>query len=390
MVMETANKIKCPDLSKEMKQLLLTIPDYPQVASDLDYALLPTGELIRLHCSDYRDPNKKRYPDAIPIIWEEWLYGPPGDGASTLSIGEAIVVAATGLKGSGKSETLAYLSAKALALDMPVWSNMGVKFWLAHDGELTYCATRELDWSAVLLLTKDLEHGAMVIDELSYYASSRLSSSVRNRILNAAVNQVRKRMLDFYSSVKFLRQIDVNIREELDCQIACEDLARSAGGQKLGLDKGCFVRWKAQDISGWSGYTQGAIKGEKLDRLGEPIYAGKGSTRVAFFRFTWPIYNSYEVVETADAFRKVRLDLEETVITDKQQQSEVEGLLAMVIDQYKEDGNSTVVCDDFRQAATSIGIRLNDKQLGKVLRNSFGIERKRRNKANIYLLDENE
>lgn len=371
--------------------ILKMVPPFPETKEDLDYALLPNGKIIRLKPDDYKDHDKKKYPDAIPIIWENWLYGPPADGIATLSLGEANVIAATGLKGNGKSETLAYLSSKALALDMPVWSNLGVKFWLANsEGKLKLCETNPLDWSAVLALKKDLEKGALVIDELSYFASSRLSGSVRNRIINAAVNQVRKRTLDFFCSVKFLRQIDVNIREELDAHFTCEDIARSAKGQSEGLPKGCFIRWLVRDISGWSGSRNDAMESIGFDSLGEPVYKDGGDERLATLRFTWPIYNSYEVVETADAFRKVRLDLEETVISDKQGQGEVDALLAEIIDNYRDVGGFEVSCDDFRQSAAGIGIRMNEKQLGKVLKDSFGVIRKRRSKENVYILDEDD
>lgn len=378
------------DLPAATVAVLNMEPGYPDTKDDLDYALLPDGKVIRLKPEDYKDPEKKRYPDAIPLVWEGWLEGPASDGIATLSLGEANVIAATGLKGNGKSETLAYLSAKALALNMPVWSNMGVKFWLAKpsDGILKLCETKPLDWSTVLALKKDLENGALVIDELSYFASSRMSGSVRNRIINAAVNQVRKRTLDFYCSVKFLRQIDINIREELDAHFSCEDIARSAKGQTEGLPKGCFIKWVVKDISGWSGSRNDAKESLGFDSLGEPVYKDEGTERLAYLRFTWPIYNSYDVVETADAFRKVRLELEETVITDKQQQDEAEAILAEVIDNFKDSGQGEIECDAFREAAAVAGIRMSDKQLGKLAKDRFGVMRKRRNKANVYIVDE--
>lgn len=370
--------------------LLNIPPDFPETKKDMDYAMFPDGKVIRLKPSDYRDSEKKTYPDAIPLIWEDWLYGPPADGISTLSIGEANVIAATGLKGNGKSESLAFLSSKALALNMPVWSNMGVEFWLVADGMIRLCKTEKLDWGTVLALSRDLEKGALVIDELSYFASSRLSGSVRNRILNAAVNQVRKRTLDFYCSVKFLRQIDINIREELDAHFECEDIARASWAQVEGLDKGCFIQWVVRDISGWSGSRNDKFESMGFDSLGEPIYKDSGDKRLASLRYTWPIYNSYDVVDTAEAFRKVRLDLEETVITDKQGHQEVEAILAEVIDSYKDNGEYEVNCEDFRNVASEAGIKMNDKQFGKVLKESFGVGRKRKHSANVYILEADE
>ncbi len=383
MVTAITEAIQIPRLSRESKAILGTYQRWPQTKADKDWALLPSGDIIRLNCEDYRDPNNKKYPDAIPLVWLEWLAGPDGYH-SKLSVGEAVVIAATGLKGSGKSETLAYITSKALAKDMPVWSNMGVKFYLVEpDGYIRLCQSNGLDWGAVLLLSKELENGALVIDELSYYASSRLSSSVRNRILNAAVNQVRKRTLDFYMSVKFLRQIDINIREELDCQLSCEDVSKELWAQKKELDKGCFVRWYARDISGWSGHATGAIPGQ--DPLGEPVYGNQGAKRLARLRFTWPIYNSYDVVETADAFRKVRLDLKETVISDKQSIEEAKSLLQDTANAFIAEGEYMPDTETFRDTAASFGVVLGDKALGLAL-SKMGIKRKRTNKGNFYEL----
>ncbi len=364
-------------------------PNFPECPEDMDYALLPDGKVVRLSPEDYREPEKRKYPDAVPLVWEEWLYGPDSDNIATLSVGEATVIAATGLKGNGKSETLAYLSAKALALGMPVWSNMAVKFWLIKsDGTIKLCQTLDLDWRAVLTLSKELERGAMVVDEVSYFASSRLSASVRNRIINAAVNQVRKRTLDFYCSVKFLRQIDVNIREELDAQIECTDVARTTAGQKEKWPKGCFIEWNTRDISGWSGTRNKAAESLGFDTLGEPVYKDEGIKKLTTLRFTWPIYNSYEVVDAATAFRKVRLDFEDTVITDKPPNDEVEDMIAVTLDSLKDNGYTEVSCDELRGLVTKTGLNINDKQFGKILKDSFGISRKRRNKENVYILDE--
>lgn len=372
---------------------------WPVTYKEQDYFLQPDGSIIRVTPEDYKDPEKRKYPDAMPLIWEAWLYGPASDIA-TLKIGAATVIAATGLKGSGKSSTLALLTAKALAAGMPVWSNMGVKFYLVRqDGSLIFLQTLPLDWEAVLILSKELRGGALVIDELSYYASSRLSSSVRNRIINAAVNQVRKRALDFYTSVKWLRQIDVNIREELDCHISCEDYALSARGQEMHLDKGCIIKQQYRDISGWSGqpisrvnHTSrkelGFIPIDNFDPLGEPIYKDAGQTMEFQSRFTWPLYNSYEVVDTATAFQKVRLDLEEIVISNKQQSEVIEGTISEVVDMFQSEGNIKVECDVFRETVERAGIHLEERQLGKILKNNFGITRKRFNRGNFYIMGE--
>jgi hypothetical protein len=380
----------------ETVALLNTFPHYPDRKSDLDYAILPNGVIQMLKCSDYKNPEKKTYPDAVPLLWEHWLYG-PAPGVATLQLGEAIVIAACGLKGSGKSASLAWLSAKALASGIKVWSNMNVKFYLVRaNGTLELCESMPLDWGAVLMLSEELNGGALVVDELSYFASSRQSMSVRNKIMNAAVNQVRKRALDFYTSVKWLRQIDMNIREELDAQISCEDYARTAHGQYLGLDKGCIVKQLYRDISGWSGHATSANTqresyqgGENRgrDELGEPVYADDGDVREFHARFTWPIYNSYDVVAMADAFRKVQMDLTPEIITDKPRLEDIQKKILAVRDMFVTRGETEVGTVQFREALSLVKVNLDPKPLGKLLKD-MGIKWLHSGGETFYQLEE--
>ncbi len=373
MTTETIEKLNAKSLPARTLETLLSRPLFPEIDTDLDYFLQPDGHIIRVSPADYRNPQKKTYPDAVPIIWQEWLRG-EGGGPGTLMINDSTVIASTGLKGSGKSLLLAWLGAKALAIGMPVWSNMGIKLYLFTDeNQLELLESKKLDWNAFLMLSSELEHGAVVIDELSYYASSRQSSSVRNRILNSIVNQVRKRALDFYVSVKFLRQIDVNVRDEISAEFACEDLALRPKGQAMRLPRGCFIGWCVRDISGWSGHPisrRGLLDFEPLASFVEhdqPIYANRGIEKIFSGRPFWPIYDSYEVVNMLDAFRKIRLDLNDMVITDKRGRDDVIDTLYACADIFREVGELHVPCDDFRQAAAGAGLNLSDQKLGALL-----------------------
>ena len=383
-----------PILSNDALEIINSMPQYPQYDTDKDYFLTSSGKVIMVKPEWYKNRDKmtgllKDEPDALPLIWEDWLIG-PSDGPRTLTLGTARIILATGLKGGGKSLTLAYLGAKSLVTGVPVWSNMNIKFWLVTDDHgLIYCESMPLDWSAFLCLSKDLVNGAIVIDELTYFLSSRQTQSIRNRIINAGINQVRKRTLDFYASVKFIRQVDVNMRDELDCEFACTDKAQLGGGQDIGLPKGCFIDWEVRDISGWSGNP---VKVNRYDDIVEdnshPIYSVHRPHRQFDGRPFWPIYNSYEVIDTADAFRKVRLDLRETVISDRPDESARTNVISSLIDTFRDEGYEQVECGDMRQVIQKAGLDISERELGKILKNSFGITRKRTNRANYYNISE--
>jgi hypothetical protein len=168
--------------------------------------------------------------------------------------------------------------------------------------------------------------------------------------------------------VKFLRQIDVNIREELDAEFGCSDKALTFEGQSEGWPKGCFINWISRDISGWSGNPVSRTGMPDSDPLGDPVYANAGVKHDFDGRPFWPIYKSYEVVDSLEAFRKVRFDLEEMVITDKMSRADIETKISECFTYFIKTGETRPKCEDFRDALKGNGVNVSDVQLGKILK----------------------
>ena len=218
------------------------------------------------------------------ITLDDLTMGQPGN--RTLMLGESNVIGFTGPRGGGKSLSMAYFICKALASGMTVWSNMPVGYSLQLNGNAAKeLNSTPLDMSALYHLEKDIVHGAIAIDELQYLADSRLSGSIRNRIMNAVIAQIRKRALDFYYTVKQDGWVDKRLRYETDVLAFCRDYTKTPEGIDSGIPKGHVFSVQVMDMSGaWTGKPY--VDGDKPYTF---TFTGA--------RKFWDVYNSYDVID---------------------------------------------------------------------------------------------
>lgn len=341
--------------------------------------------------------NVYKMADGTPIIEQAWLDGTPAavgsllDDGRVLRLGESNVIAATGLRGGGKSLSLAFLVAKALSIGMVVFSNLNVRYCLRRfDGSLQILQSSPLDWNALYRMDSGLANGAVVIDELQYFADSRKSGSVKNQILNSVIMQVRKRQLDFYYSVKNMRWIDIRLRFETDFELACEDAHRAYPGQSP--NKGEIIIWKFRELSGiLTGHSFEDIRAENDWDRG---YFGNSRREMriqaSLFPF-WFIYDTKDVVSLEDAFTKVRLDLTERIISDKpQKQAEFFDILKQTVTEFKLNGIQEADCNQFAAGlSASVGRDVSIREIGKY-RGRIGLQKKRKHNGGYYYTFGNE
>ena len=143
----------------------------------------------------------------------------------TLSWGDNLAICTTGIRGAGKSKYLAWLIADALIKGFTVLSNMPVAFLLKRkNGSVEICETHPLKMEELLSLSDKINRAVIVIDEIGNWLGNRQWNTVRNRLLNAAINQMRKQHLDMLMSCKNSQKLDAQFREdELDVEIHCQD-----------------------------------------------------------------------------------------------------------------------------------------------------------------------
>lgn len=189
----------------------------------------------------------------IPVIYESQLIpslpSEKGKRRHIVDITEPNCVAFSGLRGQGKTASLAYAGALAMAAGIPAWLNVPVRFYLIkRNGDKVLCQSQGLDMQAVMTLSDTLEMGFLGISEYQYWANAYTFSSWKNRLLGAALQQIRKQSLSFYIDVKTPKWVDTVSRFEMDLSIWCKDAYYSNEGNNL--KKGDKFFWHIKDLSG--------------------------------------------------------------------------------------------------------------------------------------------
>lgn len=273
------------------------------------------------------------------------------------SLGESNVYAFSGLRGSGKSLSLAYLTAKALSLGMTCLSNMEVKYVLIPiQGPPRLCETKPLDWNSVYLLDTGLQNAIVVADELLYWLDSRQSMTLRSRLINSCLNQIRKRSLSFAFSVKDMGWLDKRLALETDLEFGCTDSAMTIWGKTEHLKKGTLIFWKIFDKSG-------TTTGRRFQDSGI-VYPGQ----LHHAERLWPIFNSYEVIDYLQATQPLRREQTPLIISD---QVDLGKVLEPLIEVVRNDGGTISVEEMRNQVNTYLtdGHRepVSDVVLGRTL-----------------------
>lgn len=272
-----------------------------------------------------------------------------------MSFTSAKVVQITGPRGSGKSLKLASMGGMDLMRGRTVWSNMPVevskrtsKFYKGEP-----LRTIPLDWNAFYALSQDLAEGTVLIDEAQYFSDSRSALSLKNRLLNAIVAQVRKRNLNLYYTVKQGDWVDKRLNYETDIQIDCFDLAWSRKGRQNHLQHGDRIITIFRDLSGSS--------------TGHAGYRAI-ARRVFHGRQWWRTYDTKVVIDLEEAFTSVKLDLKQRVISNKPQAEDISEAIASFGDELISRGVSRMPIAAFQQAfASSTGMDIGSQHLGKFL-----------------------
>ncbi len=285
------------------------------------------------------------------------------------------VVQIIGPRGSGKSLFLCCMGCRDLIRGRKVWSNMPVKLSLPMSRAfgVSRLSTIPLDWNAFYSLSADLADGTVLIDEAQYFSDSRSSISLKNRLLNAIVAQVRKRSLNLYYTVKQGDWVDRRLNYETDLQIECYDLAWSPWGGEHNLHHGEQIRCRMRDLSG---STTGTPYSKSQNVYRSNIFHGK--------RY-WNCYDTKTVIDLEEGFTKVRLDLRERVISNKQSSGDVLNQLNDIASELVAKGETEISTAGFWNIAKSGGIDGSSQYLGRYLP-QLGIER-RQKRGGSYFYD---
>lgn len=226
-------------------------------------------------------------------------------GERVLDLLDSYIICLSGARGGGKTETQAWLGIIAKILGYPVWSNFPLKFYLkkTKTAKPEIVEAEMLDLSKLFALSDDIRGGLVLIDEYQTYCSKYSFNSMRNRIFGEFWAQIRKRDLSFCFTAKSIDWVDRRTISETDVELKCQDAHFSEGGD--GFKKGELVFYQVRDLSGkWTG------------KMFEdyPIFYPFNLP----MRAVWGSYDTRQTVDVFEAMAKLELDLERTIITNKE------------------------------------------------------------------------
>ena len=275
----------------------------------------------------------------------------------------SVVMAVSGSRGSGKSLFLASKAVDELKRGKTVWSNMPVKLTkkMAVEAGIPQLETKPLDLDAFYALSEELQHGVVCIDETQNMSDSRSSLSLKNRIMNAIIAQVRKRSLNVYYTVQDILWVDVRLRFATDVEVKCFDLGYSPWGRSNRVEWGRIIRCCFKDMSGYMTGTPYFQSGHYYKRC---LFKG--------YKF-WDCYDTSKVTDLEEAFTSVKLDLKERVISNKERENQAEEYSGIMknIKEYQEQNGRELPAWQLNKILQGLGHKMNTNI--RTFLNSMGI-----------------
>lgn len=228
-----------------------------------------------------------------------------------------------------------------------------------------------LDWDALYRMSESLTSGTVLIDEAQYFSDSRSSSSLKNRLLNAIVAQVRKRNLNLYYTVKVGDWVDKRLSYETDLHIDHFDLALASWGKEHRIERGTQIRVRYRDLSG-------VFTGTPYEQS-QRVFSAK----IFHGRKYWDCYDTSQVIDLEEAFTGVKLDLKQRVISNKRSSGDVIGNLHNLASMLKERRGNEVSTAEYWNLAEMMGVEGGSRLLGRYL-SELGVIRKQKHGGSYY------
>ena len=196
----------------------------------------------------------------------------------------SLIIAFIGPRGGGKTSSAAGLAALHMMRGGRCYSNLRI---VAPNGQ----TSEDVSLAELASFDEKLLGAWSLIDELPVLFNSRVSMSVRNRIMGMLLAQSRKRQMSFLYTAQNFMWVDAAIRYLTDVVVSCKDMAVLPQGREEGLHEGQRILWRVWDHSGLLTGYPGSTLGYKVFNMG----------------WTHDIYNTFQEIDVWDAFAKVEV-----------------------------------------------------------------------------------
>lgn len=284
--------------------------------------------------------------------------------------------------GGGKSVSLAAVNIWEMLKGRRVWSNMKVSTskamitrGLFFGKKVKFKETEPIDWDLLYILDESFIDGTVSIDEIGYFADSRQSGSVKNRLINACIRQVRHRGLNFFYTALDFNMVDYRLRTETDFIVTCEDISFKPWGKENKVEPGKLILQRYYDISG-------KMTGKRQDFFSKDRQA----YRVRRFYATpyWYCYDTREIISLEEAFTGVELDLQKRKISNRDSYTDEKGeAIIEALIELKQAGYDRITSDELWDYLETKGIEGNPSILGRYI--PKGLKRRGSNERFIDL-----
>jgi len=275
-----------------------------------------------------------------------------------------------GPRGSTKTLTLSFLSAKKMRMGQPSWDNWPISFYvvepncwdkckdhrcnLCYKGALTYYENFPLDMDKVYTFDSELSKGQVGFTEFQYYVEARTSGRIQNRLLSYQIMQIRKSALSFFYDVQNEGWVDKRFGWSDDIKIFCRDVSRmNYDYEQVGreIEEGEFSHWTIKDISG---VATGIPFADSQLEYGPYQFDG--------YNFWW-IYPTKWKIDVYDAVYSMKQD------TTKADKEAIIGQAVMeAVGSFLEEKRYQVFTTEMAERATRLsGIQISTIQCGRVL-----------------------
>lgn len=160
----------------------------------------------------------------------------------------------TGWRGSGKGIATTFYSAWAnYEFGKDIVSNYPIRYNLKVGTKTKFIESEPLDVYKVLLFDGYYERKLVVIDEAPEVLGHMAAMSVKNRMMNSWIRELRKGNNTLFLDSQSQALIDKSSRWQVDVIITCKDLYRKYGSAQ-GLERGTSIALDFYDNSGqWTG-----------------------------------------------------------------------------------------------------------------------------------------